>query len=184
VIQRLFATGMSLQGAVRNIGSAEVAARVQRAVDDLDETIKEIRTSIFALQSPAPNAGEGVRSAVLAAVKAAASGPLGFEPQVQFVGPVDTLVPANVAEQMLAVIREALSNVARHSGATTATITITAEPSAVELVVSDNGVGIATDVATSGLANLQRRATDLGGEFGFSAGAGGGTDVRWRVPLN
>ena len=182
VIQRLFATGMSLQGAVRNIGSAEVAARVQRAVDDLDETIKEIRTSIFALQSPAPNAGEGVRSAVLAAVKAAASGPLGFEPQVQFVGPVDTLVPANVAEQMLAVIREALSNVARHSGATTATITITAEPSAVELVVSDNGVGIATDVATSGLANLQRRATDLGGEFGFSAG--GGTDVRWRVPLN
>jgi len=183
VIQRLFATGMSLQGAVRNIGSAEIAARVQRAVDDLDETIKEIRTSIFALQSPAPNAGEGVRSAVLAAVKAAASGPLGFEPQVHFAGPVDTLVPANVAEQMLAVIREALSNVARHAGATEVTITVAAEPNAVEVVVSDNGVGIATGAATSGLANLQRRASDLGGQFSYAGRDRGGTEVHWRVPL-
>lgn len=183
VIQRLFATGMSLQGAVRNIASTEIAARVQRAVDDLDETIKEIRTSIFALQSPAPHAGEGVRAAVLAASKAAASGPLGFAPAVQFVGPVDTLVPANIAEQMLAVIREALSNVARHARAGETTITVTAEPDRVELVVSDDGVGIPADVVTSGLANLQRRAVDLGGEFRYSPRADGGTEVRWSVPL-
>ena len=184
VIQRLFATGMSLQGAVRNIQPAEIGERVQRAVDDLDETIKEIRTSIFALQSPAPHAGEGVRAAVLTAIKAAAAGPLGFEPQVQFVGPVDTLVPANVAEQMLAVIREALSNVARHAGASDVTITVSADSARVELVVRDNGVGIADDVMTSGLANLQRRATDLGGEFSVTRPDGGGTDLRWRVPLS
>ena len=183
VIQRLFATGMSLQGAVRTIQSTDVAERVQRAVDDLDETIKEIRTSIFALQSPAPHAGEGVRAAVLAAVKAAASGPLGFEPRVQFAGPVDTVVPANVAEQMLAVIREALSNVARHAGATAVTITITADPERVELVVSDDGAGISDGVAASGLANLQRRATDLDGEFSVTRRDAGGTDVRWQVPL-
>ena len=183
VIQRLFATGMSLQGAIRSIQPPEVGERVQRAVDDLDETIKEIRTSIFALQSPAPHAGEGVRAAVLAAVKAAASGPLGFEPQVDFVGPVDTLVPANVAEQLVAVVREALSNIARHAQASAATISVAAEPGRVELTVRDNGVGIADGVATSGLANLHRRAGDLGGEFTAIRRDDGGTEVRWSVPL-
>jgi signal transduction histidine kinase len=183
VIQRLFATGMSLQGSVRSIQPPEISERVQRAVDDLDETIKEIRTSIFALQNPAPHAGEGVRAAVLAAAKAAAAGPLGFAPQVEFVGPVDTLVPANIAEQMLAVIREALSNAARHAGATELTISIAADSGRVELVVSDNGVGIGADVVTSGLANLQRRASDLGGEFSVSRREGGGTTVRWQVPI-
>lgn len=183
VIQRLFATGMSLQGAIRSIQPPEIGERVQRAVDDLDETIKEIRTSIFALQSPAPHAGEGVRAAVLAAVKAAAAGPLGFAPQVDFVGPVDTLVPAGIAEQLVAVIREALSNVARHAEATAVTISVTAGPGRVELVVSDNGVGIEDGVPTSGLANLQRRARDLGGEFSATRRAGGGTEVRWQAPL-
>ncbi|MDQ1698735.1 MAG: hypothetical protein QOG34_598 [Frankiaceae bacterium] len=183
VIQRLFATGMSLQGAVRSIQPAEIGARVQRAVDDLDETIKEIRTSIFALQNPAPHAGEGVRAAVLTAIKAAAAGPLGFEPQVDFEGPVDTLVPAQTAEQMLAVCREALSNIARHAQASSATVRVTADPEHVELVVSDNGVGIADGAATSGLANLHSRATDLGGEFSVTGRPGGGTTVRWRVPL-
>src|SRR3954470_5693646 len=93
VIQRLFATGMSLEGALRGLQPPDKADRVRQAVDDLDTTIKEIRTSIFALQSPAPHAGEGVRSAILAAVKASA-GPLGFEAQVGFDGAVDTLVPA------------------------------------------------------------------------------------------
>ncbi len=183
VIQRLFATGMSLQGAIRSIQPPEIGERVQRAVDDLDETIKEIRTSIFALQSPAPHAGEGVRAAVLAAVKSAAAGPLGFEPQVDFAGPVDTLVPAGIAEQLVAVIREALSNVARHAQASAVTIDVAADSGRVELVVGDNGVGIADGVATSGLANLQRRARDLGGEFSVTRRDGGGTEVRWQVPL-
>ena len=183
VIQRLFATGMSLQGSVRSIQPAEIGERVQRAVDDLDETIKEIRTSIFALQSPAPHAGEAVRAAVLSVAKAAANGPLGFAPQVDFDGPVDTLVPPSIGEQMVAVIREALINVARHAGATQVVIKVSADPRYAELVVTDDGVGIGDEVATSGLANLQRRAQDLGGEFGVSRGDGGGTTLRWRVPL-
>jgi signal transduction histidine kinase len=183
VIQRLFATGMSLQGSVRSIQPAEIAERVQRAVDDLDETIKEIRTSIFALQSPAPYAGEALRAAVLAAAKAAAAGPLGFAPQVEFAGAVDTLVPPAVAEQMLAVIREALSNAARHAAATQLTIKVTADSSRVELLVTDNGVGIPDGVAASGLANLRRRASDLGGEFEVTRRDGGGTMLRWQVPL-
>jgi len=182
VIQRLFATAMSLEGAIRGIQPADKADRVRRAVDDLDATIKEIRTSIFALQNPAPTAGEGVRAAVMTAAKAV-SASLGFDAQVVFEGPVDTLVPAKVAEQMLAVIREALSNVARHAAATGVTVAVAAQPDQVEVVVADNGKGLAADGRRSGLANLQRRAADLGGSFSAELGETGGTVVRWRVPL-
>src|SRR5207248_8910746 len=92
VIQRLFATGMSLESAVRGMQPAAKVERVRQAVEDLDATIQEIRTTIFALQSPAPEAGEGLRAAVLSAANAAA-GSLGFQPSVSLNGPVDTLVP-------------------------------------------------------------------------------------------
>ena len=182
VIQRLFATGMALEGAVRGMQPPEKVDRVRQAVDDLDATIKEIRTSIFALQQPAPHVGEGARQAVLHAVSAARAS-IGFEPDVVFHGPVDTLVPAAIAEQMLAVLRETLSNIARHAAATTASVTISADPDAVELVVSDNGKGLPASGRRSGLANLARRASDLGGEFTTEAGEQGGTRVRWWVPL-
>ena len=182
VIQRLFATGMALEGAVRGMEPPDKVERVRQAVDDLDATIKEIRTSIFALQQPAPHAGEGARQAVLQAVSAARSS-LGFEPDVVFHGPVDTLVPPAIAEQMLAVLREALSNVARHAAATSASVSITADPTHVELVVTDNGKGMPASGRRSGLANLARRATDLGGEFLAEPGKDGGTRVRWFVPL-
>ena len=182
VIQRLFATGLSLEGAVRGL-PPEQAERVRRAVDELDVTIKEIRTSIFALQSPAPGAGEGLRSAVAGALNAAARGPLGFMPSFEVNGPVDTLVPPAVGEQMMAVLREALSNVARHAGATSARVTVEADPRRVELIVDDDGRGIREDAPRSGLANLRRRASDLGGEFEVTAREGGGTRLRWCVPL-
>ena len=183
VIQRLFATGMALEGAMRGMQPPEKVDRVRNAVDDLDATIKEIRTSIFALQQPAPHAGEGVRLAVLQAVGAARSS-MGFEPDVVFHGPVDTLVPASIAEQLLAVLRETLSNVARHASATQASVNITADPTAVELVVADNGKGLPASGRRSGLANLARRANDLGGEFTAEGESGQGTRVRWRVPLS
>src|SRR4051795_13229071 len=178
VIQRLFATGMSLEGALRGLEPPDKADRVRRAVDDLDTTIKEIRTSIFALQSPAPHAGEGLRAAILAAVNAAGAGPLGFEPQVTFDGAVDTLVPAAVGEQLLAVLREALSNIARHAVAGAATVVVTAGADEVALVVTDNGKGIADGGRRSGLANLERRAADLGGTFTAGPGDNGGTRAR------
>src|SRR4051794_11718298 len=183
VIQRLFATGMALEGAVRGMQPPEKVERVRQAVDDLDSTIKEIRTTIFALQQPAPHAGEGMRQAVLHAVGAARES-LGFEPAVVFHGAVDTLVPPAVAEQMLAVLREALSNVARHAEATTASVNISADPARVELLVIDNGKGIPASGRRSGLANLSRRAADLGGQFSAEAGADRGTCVRWCVPLS
>ena len=182
VIQRLFATAMSLEGAVRGMQPQEKVERVRQAVDDLDGTIKEIRTSIFALQQPAPHVGEGARLAVLQAVVSAHES-LGFEPEVVFNGPVDTLVPPTIAEQMLAVLREALSNIARHAAATAAAVSITVDPTQVELVVSDNGKGLPASGRRSGLANLSRRAADLGGEFNADASPDGGTRVRWCVPL-
>src|SRR4051812_47659280 len=106
VIQRLFATGMALEGALRTMEPPAAADRVHRAVDDLDATIKEIRTTIFALQTPAPNAGEGLRAAVGQVVRQSTES-LGFEPRLMFTGPVDTLVPGGIAEQLLAVLREA-----------------------------------------------------------------------------
>jgi len=183
VIQRLFATGMALEGALRSMPPA-AAERVQRAVDDLDSTIKEIRTSIFALQSPAPHAGEGLRQAVLQAARSARDS-LRFDAQVSFDGPVDTLIPANVGEQLLAVLREALSNVARHAGASAVTVAVAATADAATLRVTDNGVGLPAQGRRSGLDNLARRARDLGGEFSAHTvdPPATGTVVEWRVPL-
>ncbi|HET7406029.1 MAG TPA: GAF domain-containing sensor histidine kinase [Mycobacteriales bacterium] len=182
VIQRLFATGMALEGALRSIQSENAAGRVRRAVDDLDETIKEIRTTIFALQAPAPASGEGLRSAVLQASRTAASA-LGFEPHIDFAGPVDTLVPPAIGEQLLAVLREALSNAARHAEASSVDISVQAEPTQVRLAVRDDGNGLAEGGRRSGLANIAARARDLGGTFTAERGEDGGTVVTWQVPL-
>jgi signal transduction histidine kinase len=185
VIQRLFATGMSLEGAVRGMQPASAVDRVQRAVDDLDTTIKEIRATIFALQSPAPVAGEGLGTAVLHAA-AAASNSLGFDPHIEIHGPLDTMVPQHIGEQLLAVLRETLSNAARHAKATAVSVKVTVSSTDVVLSVQDNGIGLPTAGHRSGLANLARRANDLGG--GFEArkldASQGGTLVEWRVPLS
>ena len=185
VIQRLFATGMALEGALRSMQPESAVERVRRAVDDLDATIKEIRTTIFALQAPAPHAGEGVRAAVLQAARSATT-TLGFEPQIDFIGAVDTLVPPPVGEQLLAVLREALSNAARHAGATSVVVEVSATPEQVALVVRDNGKGLKSEGRRSGLANLGRRARDLGGQFSARAleAPEAGTVVEWRVPLD
>ena len=184
VIQRLFATGMALEGALRAMPPA-VAERVQRSVDDLDATIREIRTTIFALQSPAPTAGEGLRQAILHATTAAKDS-LGFMPTISLEGPVDTLVPQRVGEQMLAVLREALSNVARHAEARSVSVAVTATPQEVRLVVTDDGVGLPSDGRRSGLDNLARRARDLGGAFDARPATppATGTTVDWRVPID
>jgi signal transduction histidine kinase len=184
VIQRLFATGMSLEGALRGMQPAPAAERVHRAVDDLDTTIKEIRSTIFALQSPAPFAGEGLRTAIQHAVGASSTS-LGYLPHVRIDGPLDTLVPQALGEQLLAVLREALSNAARHADASAVTVSVDVTDGEVTLAVQDNGIGLPATGRRSGLANLARRASDLGGRFDARAiKNGGGTIVEWSVPLS
>lgn len=184
VIQRLFATGMALEAALRGMQPEATADRVRKAIDDLDGTIKEIRTTIFALQSPAPGYGEGLRAAVLQTAQNAV-GTLGFAPEVVFSGAVDTLVPSQVGEQLLAVLRESLSNVARHAAASSVRVEVSTSPEAVDLSVTDNGGGLGEGSRRSGLANLARRAHDLGGTFSAErlAAPEHGTAVRWQVPL-
>jgi signal transduction histidine kinase len=182
VIQRLFATGMALEGALRGMEPPEKAERVRRAVDDLDATIKEIRTTIFALQVPENETAESLRFSVLAACNAAAD-TLGFEPEVTFKGPVDTMVPVTLADQLLPTLREALSNVARHAAASAVTVTVAVEGEDLSLAVVDNGCGLPANGRRSGLANMEQRASDLGGTFTATNEPAGGASLLWRVPL-
>ncbi|MFB4311505.1 GAF domain-containing protein [Actinomadura sp. GTD37] len=180
VIQRLFATAMTLMAAIKITQKREVATRVQRAVDDLDDTIRQIRSTIFALQAPPDE--ESLRSRVHALVDAAAER-LGFAPSVRLAGLLDTAVGDAVGEELLAVVQEALSNVARHARASEAAVVIDVGDD-LTLRVEDDGVGVPEGGRRSGLRNLRERAEDHGGSFGVRARPGGGTVLVWRVPLN
>ncbi len=181
VIQRLYATGMSLQGAVSMITAPDVAERVSVAVDALDETIREIRASIFALQSRAEAKSVRLRGRVLQ-VADEMTALLGFEPALQLDGSIDD-VPDVLGEHMLHALREALSNAARHSGASKVEVEVRAAGE-LSLVVRDNGSGIREVARRSGLKNLAERAASLGGSLRIGTTDGGGTELDWRVPLS
>jgi signal transduction histidine kinase len=179
VIQRLFATGLQLQGARRMAESDEVCERLDRAVSDLDVTIRDIRSTIFELQ----HSGElSLRADVRALVKEYVP-VLGFTPMVRTSGPLDSAVPKQVAEQLLAVLREALSNVARHADADAAVIELEATDDVLLLRVADNGRGLPPDRNESGLRNARRRAVDRGGSLRLLPEEPSGTVLEWKVPL-
>jgi signal transduction histidine kinase len=180
VIQRIFAVGMSLQGAARLPDAAEMASRVTKAVDELDATITEIRTAIFEL-GDAP-AGTSLRQAVLALAGEMAP-TLGGRPEVVFSGPVDTMVPFHVRDHLLAVLREGLTNASKHAHATRHVVTLSVGD-AVVLEIADDGVGFEPDASRPGLglANLRQRAEKLGGTLDIEPAAGGGTRLIWSVP--
>jgi len=181
VIQRLFATGMSLQGSSELIADPEAANRVRQAVDALDETIRDIRSAIFTLQSRPQARPAGVRTRILETIGEMTES-LGFAPSVRMEERLDTLLPAEVADQLLAVLREALSNTARHAGATRVSVAVTAG-SDLTLTVRDDGSGLKGSTRRSGLANLADRASKLGGTLRVGPAEGGGTELEWRVPL-
>ncbi|MGV9931001.1 sensor histidine kinase [Streptomyces olivaceoviridis] len=182
-IQRLFATGMTLQSAGRFIEHPEAAERVLRAVDDLDETIKIIRSTIFGLRTRAgAGSGGGLRARVVRTVGEAAP-VLGLTPSVRMEGLVDTDVPPEIADHVMAVLSEALTNIARHARADRAQVVLTTDGREVCLTVSDDGVGIAPDGRRSGLRNMAERAAKLGGRLELARPDGGGTTLSWRVPL-
>lgn len=181
VIQRLFATGLSLQGTARLSRAPDVAARIQDAVEDLDLTVKHIRTVIFGLETGGAR-GTGLRDRVLTLAREA-RGALGFMPDVSFDGPVDTLVDDQAGQDLLGTLREAVSNVARHAGATRLEISVAAGDE-LSLSVRDDGRGLPAQPSSGlGLRNMASRAEKLGGRFTASAQDGGGTLVEWVVPL-
>jgi signal transduction histidine kinase len=183
VIQRLFATGMSLQGSVRLVPTDPDAAvgRIEGAVDDLDLTVKHIRTAIFGLEASRPTA-DGLRTRILSLVREA-SGPLGFEPMVLLDGPVDTGIDDRMGVELLATLREALSNVARHARASRVDVEVVVAGD-VRLRVIDDGVGPpGPDALTGkGLRNMETRAARLGGGLELRAGDPAGTILEWHAP--
>ncbi|AEW92584.1 MULTISPECIES: sensor histidine kinase [Streptomycetaceae] len=183
-IQRLFASGLSLQAVHGRLADRpEAAERVRRVVDDLDDTIKVIRSTIYSLHEHRHGDGTGPRARLLAEVDAAA-GTLGFTPSLRMTGLLDTLVPDALAGHLTAVAREALANAARHSGATTVEVSAAVADGRLTLVVSDDGRGIDPSATRrSGLANLRSRAEDCGGTFRVGPGRSRGTRLEWSVPL-
>ncbi len=182
VIQRLFANGMQLESTIRLMEVPEAVDRVRRVVDDLDTTIKEIRSTIYALQSEVRASDASLRSRLLAESEDA-SPSLGFSPALRFEGLIDTAVPPSVEEHLLAVLREALSNVARHAKAERVDVSVAVGGDGLTLTVRDDGVGLGTGSRRSGLRNLADRAAQLGGAFVIGDAPGGGTELVWQVPL-
>jgi PAS domain S-box-containing protein len=181
VIQQLFAVGMSLQSLHGTIVDPAHAERLEWAVDELDRTIREVRSVIFGLQSPRGDGG--LRSQVMYLAREA-SRPLGFEPRVRFSGLVDTGISEAVGEQLVLATREALANVVRHAHANAADVRITVDGDTVRLVVTDDGAGITPgNPPGHGLRNLEERAAALGGTLAVTSAPGAGTTVEWRVPV-
>jgi signal transduction histidine kinase len=186
VIQRLFAIGMSLQATMRVVTDSGANDRLSRAVDELDITIRHIRTVIFGLESESSATRASVRSRVLE-ISTEAARVLGFQPSVSFAGPIETSGYEAITDELLSTLREALSNVARHAKARRVTIEVVVDGDALRLVVEDDGIGI--DLETSGAAagrgikNMGSRAQRHGGSMVVGPALNGGTRLVWSLPL-
>ena len=184
VIQRLFAVGLGLQGLSKAAAQPELGSRVTGFVDDLDETIRDIRRTIFSLQEP-PERASGLRGQV-AQVTAEMAAVLGFEPRVSVEGPLDTAVPDPIRPDVTTTLREALSNVARHANATLVDVTlrVDTEHDRLLLTVHDDGTGLRPNRPTgNGLANMAERAGRWGGTSTIAPDPRGGATLRWEIPL-
>ena len=182
VIQSLFGIGLSLQATAAMAVEERTRQRVQRAVEDIDQAIRSLRTTVFALNQPPP-VSSGLREQVTAIAQDIGRS-LGFAPTVDFVGPVDLAVADEVHRHLIPCLRESLSNVARHARASRVDICLRVEGEVV-LEVSDDGRGIPEGARIGhGLRNLERRAQLLGGHCRFLPREGGGTVVQWRVPAD
>lgn len=184
VIQRLFAVGLSLQATLRLVSDPAVTDRLTGAVDDLDTTVRDVRAAIFELHT-ARLPGTAVRQQILQLSDESARG-LGFEPVIRFDGPIDTAVNDTLADDLFAVIREALTNVAKHARATSADVVIDVRASMLTIRVIDDGVGCREDARRGqGIDNLRTRAARLGGTCSITSNSepNRGTIVAWQVPL-
>jgi len=180
VIQRLFSIGLLMQSVQRQLPESG-RDRLGRALEQLDQTISEIRTTIFKLHEPPDAEPDGLRSRLLQVVEDLTAG-VEIGPTVRTSGPLDTLVPREIADHVEAVLREALSNAVRHANAERIVITVdVGEDLTVEVV--DDGIGMPAHVGRSGLRNVEERAAVLGGELRMAKAGEHGTRLLWRVPL-
>lgn len=183
VIQRLFADGLTIQALLPKV-SPEVQQRLQSVLDDHDDAIREIRTTILGL-GRSRAAESGLRRAILDVVEQAGR-ILGFRPTVRLDGVLESRLSPQLEGELLATLREALSNAARHAQATGIEVEVSASVSTLTLSVRDNGRGIDPDLpcAGNGLANMRTRAHELGGNCIVDRRQTGGTAVEWVVPLD
>jgi len=182
VIQRLFGMGLALQSlSIR--ASPDISAGLQKQVHEADEIISEVRATIYALGMAGTR--RGARDDILTLVGELRKS-VGFELDVSFDGAVDAAVSEAVAEQLMATIREAVTNVERHANATKANISLTARDGHCQLQVTDNGRGFSGEGREGGLGltNLRRRAEKLNGQFDIAGAPAGGTVLTWRVPIS
>jgi signal transduction histidine kinase len=185
VIQELFSIGLALEGIAGQLaGSPELAQRIIRRVDDIDRAIRRIRTSIFALRgSLVPGPGDGLRQRILE-IASDVTPLLGFPPTVAFAGLVDTIGDASLVEDVVACVRESLTNVGRHAEASSASLDVELVGDQLLVRVVDNGVGMPAEAGrSSGLANLRTRAEKRGGSLSVSPRSGGGTVLEWRATV-
>ena len=181
VIQRLFATALTLQGTTRRIDDDEARKRVESAVDELDATIRHIRTVIFDIE--AARESGSLRRQVIDVTRDIGRS-LGFRPHTSFTGPVDHAIPSPIANDLLATLREALANVTRHAHASSVVVEIHASSSTIRLSVADDGVGPGTSSRPGGhgVINMRCRAERHGGSCEVSSRQEGGTLIAWTVP--
>lgn len=178
VVQRLFATGLSLSSAIPQL-EGDLQQRVSQAMYAIDETIRQIRNTILTLRSPGDEAAS--LSDMISAIAEETEPLLGFGPIVAL-DPGLRGVSGPLAEDMAACVREALSNVVRHASAAQVIIKATVHLGELQLSVSDDGVGIVS-TRRSGLGNLAKRARNHGGELQVDTAPGRGTTLTWRVPV-
>lgn len=182
VIQRVFGTGLELQAVARRIEDPEAATKLDQIVDDLDDVIREIRTTIFALQDDRSDGS--LRSDVIELV-AALRPVLGFTPSLELVGPIDTIVPRPLAGHVLPVLREALTNVAKHARASRVSVRLAARDELLVVEVTDDGRGIPQPVPSGyGTINMAERAKKVGGSFEVRPLEDEGSYLRWTAPLD
>lgn len=185
VIQRIFAVGLGLQSSLRRLGDKELEDRMVGYINDLDATIVDIRSTIFSLQHQESGDKRSLRTELFGVV-ADTSEMLGSDPRVTFVGPLDSAVSDRLRPDVLAVVRESLTNVAKHAHASRVSMTVTADTRdhVLRVQVDDNGIGIGDDRGNgNGLRNAAVRARSAGGHAGATRRPEGGTRFVWQVPL-
>lgn len=182
VIQRLFAAGLSLQAVASGLGAGDASRRIMEQIKDIDDTIAQIRESIFALKNNPAGGSSGLRSRIREVVDRV-SDQIDKTPRIRFLGPVDLMSDRQVTDDAVAVVTEGLANIVRHAEATTVSISISAAEGQLSIEMVDDGIGIGDMTRFSGLANLSDRAEQRGGSFEIQEAKPRGTHLMWSVPV-